>query len=125
MFIIIWTNDTFAYLSGLAFGKHKLFERISPKKTWEGFFGGLIIALVFGYFLHRFISEISLIQWLILTGIIVISSVIGDLVESLFKRTAGIKDSGNIMPGHGGMLDRIDSLLFVAQILYFYLQIIN
>lgn len=125
MLIIIWTNDTFAFLSGLAFGKHKLFERISPKKTWEGFIGGLIVALITGFFLYRLLDNIELIQWLILTLLIVISSVCGDFIESLFKRTAGIKDSGKIMPGHGGILDRIDSLLFVVPIMYIYLQIIN
>ena len=125
MFIIIWTSDTFAYLSGLTFGKHKLFERISPKKTWEGFFGVLIAAIIAGYLLHGFLNDIQLIHWLILSALISVAGVFGDLVESLFKRAAGIKDSGNIMPGHGGILDRIDSLLFVVPILYLYLQIIN
>lgn len=125
MLVIIWTNDTFAFLSGLAFGKHKLFERVSPKKTWEGFIGGFIVALIAGYFLHMLIEGIELIPWLILTAIIAISSVIGDFIESLFKRTAGIKDSGKIMPGHGGILDRIDSLLFVVPVTYIYLQLLS
>jgi phosphatidate cytidylyltransferase len=124
MFLIIWTNDTFAYLSGLTFGKHKLFERISPKKTWEGFIGGLLASLLIGYFLHQFILEVSLLKWLFLCLLIAISSVLGDFIESLFKRTAGIKDSGTIMPGHGGILDRIDSLLFVVPVMYIYIQII-
>lgn len=125
MFVIIWTNDSFAFLSGLAFGKHKLFERVSPKKTWEGFIGGFIVALIAGYFLHAHVDGVNLIPWLVLTGIIAISSVIGDFIESLFKRTAGIKDSGKIMPGHGGILDRIDSLLFVVPVMYIYLQLIR
>ena len=125
MFIIIWTNDTFAYLSGLAFGRHKLFERISPKKTWEGFFGGIIVSVFAGVFLHRFLDTISLQNWLIITGLVAISSVLGDLIESLFKRHAGLKDSGSIMPGHGGILDRIDSVLLVAPVLYLCLWFIN
>jgi len=124
MFIIIWTNDTFAYLSGLVFGKHKLFVRISPKKTWEGFIGGVLFALVAGYFLHLLIDNISLVEWLILTLLIAVSSVFGDFIESLLKRSASLKDSGKIMPGHGGILDRIDSTLFVAPVVFVYLQII-
>ncbi len=124
-FIIIWTNDTFAYLTGMAFGRHRLFERISPKKSWEGFFGGMLIALIMAWFLHRFISALPLINWLILAGLIVISSVFGDLAESLFKRQANLKDSGKIMPGHGGILDRIDSVLFVAPVMYLYMQLIS
>ena len=122
MFIVIWANDTFAYLTGMAIGKNKMFERVSPKKTWEGFAGGLVVSLVFGFFLHRFIHNINLTPWLVTVALIAISSVIGDFIESLFKRTAGIKDSGKIMPGHGGILDRIDSLLFVAPILYICVQ---
>lgn len=125
MFVVIWTNDTFAYLSGLAFGRHKLFERISPKKTWEGFIGGVLVSLLAGYFLHSFLEDISLINWLIVTGLIAISSVFGDFIESLFKRQVGLKDSGKIMPGHGGILDRIDSVLLVAPVLYLYIWLIN
>lgn len=125
MFVVIWTNDTFAYLTGLSIGKHKLFERISPKKTWEGFLGGLLFALAAGFFLHRLIEGIELIHWLVLVLFISIGSVLGDFIESLFKRSAGLKDSGNIMPGHGGILDRVDSLLFVAPIVYVYLQVIK
>jgi phosphatidate cytidylyltransferase len=124
MFIIIWTNDTFAYLSGLTFGRHKLFERISPKKTWEGFVGGLIMATVVGYFIKPLVPDMPLTTWLIMVVIIAVSSVLGDLAESLFKRNAGIKDSGKIMPGHGGILDRLDSLLFVAPVMYICIQLI-
>ncbi len=124
-FIIIWTNDTFAYLTGMAFGRHRLFERISPKKSWEGFLGGMIIALGMAWFLFRFISGFSLAGWLILAVLIVISSVFGDLAESLFKRQADLKDSGKIMPGHGGILDRIDSVLFVAPVMYIYIQLLD
>jgi phosphatidate cytidylyltransferase len=125
IFLLIWTNDTFAYLSGLSFGKHKLFERISPKKTWEGFFGGFVAVLVVAWFIFPLLKEMGRIEWIILAAIISISSVFGDFAESLFKRAANLKDSGNIMPGHGGILDRIDSLLFVAPVVYIYLQLIK
>jgi len=121
LFVIIWVNDSFAYLTGSAFGKHKMFERISPKKSWEGFFGGLIGALVTVYFLHKFLPErffdgytLELWQWLIFALIIVVFGTLGDFFESLIKRTVGVKDSGNIMPGHGGFLDRLDSVIFAA-----------
>ena len=114
VFVIIWVNDSFAYLFGSAFGKHKMFERISPKKSWEGFVGGLIGALIAGFVFSKFDSDLSLIQWLIFALIIVIFGTLGDLFESLIKRTIGVKDSGNIMPGHGGFLDRFDSVIFAA-----------
>ena len=113
MFVCIWLNDTGAYLVGCTIGKHRLFERISPKKSWEGFFGGMAFCIAAGSFAHLLIGG-SQAVWIPFAIIVSVFSTWGDLVESLIKRTAGVKDSGNIMPGHGGVLDRIDSLLFVA-----------
>jgi len=134
IFIIIWVNDSFAYLSGSTFGKHKMFERISPKKSWEGFFGGLIGSFIAAYLLFKYLPEeifyvnfyynLNFWQWLIFALIIVIFGTLGDLFESLIKRTIGVKDSGNIMPGHGGFLDRLDSVLFVLIPICVYLEII-
>lgn len=122
MFLIIWSNDTFAYLSGRFFGKHKLFERISPKKTWEGSVGGFIFAILTGFIFAYFINE-QYILWIVGAIIISIGGVIGDLIESKFKRIAGVKDSGNIMPGHGGILDRFDAIMFAAPFFYVWCQL--
>ena len=131
LFIIIWTNDTFAYLVGKSFGKHKLFERISPKKTVEGFIGGVTFAVLAGFLLSKFyikpnpyFLQKSIIIWTTIAVITGVMGTIGDLVESKFKRIAGVKDSGNIMPGHGGMLDRLDSIIFVAPFIYLFYQIL-
>jgi phosphatidate cytidylyltransferase len=119
---ILWANDTGAYFGGKAFGKHKLFERISPKKTWEGFIGGIIFALVAAHFVSEYFIVFTKIQWLIITLIVVITGTLGDLVESMFKRSVQIKDSGSMLPGHGGFLDRFDGLLISAPFVFFYLQ---
>lgn len=124
VFVTIWVNDTGAYLTGVKFGKHRLFERISPKKSWEGFIGGAIFALLSGYVFSLFIPEISLVKWFIFSEIIVIFGTFGDLIESLLKRTLKVKDSGNVIPGHGGILDRFDSMLLSAPMIFMYLQII-
>lgn len=120
-FVLIWASDTGAYLVGVCIGKHKMFERISPKKTWEGFFGGLAFALGFGYLFYRLnwveLPQADLMFWMILSALIFVVGVFGDLVESMFKRSVGVKDSGNIMPGHGGMLDRFDSACLAAPVL--------
>ena len=120
-FVLIWASDTGAYLVGVCVGKHKMFERISPKKTWEGFFGGLAFALGFGYLFYRLnwveLPQADLMFWMILSALIFVVGVFGDLVESMFKRSVGVKDSGNIMPGHGGMLDRFDSACLAAPVL--------
>jgi len=121
-FILVWTNDTFAYLSGRFFGKHKLFERISPKKTWEGTIGGLIFTAAMVFVLNIF-TPLDLVFWLVASQIIAVSAILGDLFESLLKRNAGIKDSGNLIPGHGGVLDRFDAMLFAAPIFLFLLTI--
>ena len=123
-FILIWTNDTFAFLVGKNFGKQKLFEKISPKKTVEGFLGGLFFASVASYFIATFTETLNFNQWLILAIIISVFGTLGDLIESKFKRQANVKDSGIIMPGHGGLLDRLDSIIFSAPFVYLYLQVI-
>lgn len=124
-FILIWVNDSFAYLTGKTLGKHKLFPRVSPKKTWEGTIGGLLFALLASYFIAKYETSLTLIQWLILALVIVVFGSLGDLLESKFKRDAGVKDSGAILPGHGGMFDRLDSLIFAAPFAYLTLNIFN
>jgi phosphatidate cytidylyltransferase len=125
IFILIWTNDTFAFLVGKAMGKNKLFERISPKKTIEGFIGGLGFAMLAALFICRYFIHEGVFIWVGIALIVGIIGTIGDLVESKFKRIAGVKDSGNIMPGHGGILDRLDSMIFAAPFVFLFYQIIN
>ncbi|MDX6746816.1 phosphatidate cytidylyltransferase [Polaribacter sp. PL03] len=122
--VLIWVNDSFAFLVGKNFGKTKLFVSVSPKKTIEGFIGGFIFALIAAYIISTLNANFSLINWLIIAAIVSIIGTIGDLVESKLKRQANIKDSGNIMPGHGGILDRLDSLLFAAPFVYLYINFI-
>ncbi len=122
IFILVWTSDTFAYLVGRNFGKHKLFVRISPNKSWEGFAGGLIFASLVGYCIS-IIIEGDTMFYIGLGILIACFGTIGDLVESMLKRSLGIKDSGTILPGHGGLLDRIDAVLYVIPIVYFYYQL--
>jgi len=124
-FIMLWASDTGAYIFGVSFGKHRLFPRISPKKSWEGFLGGAITSLATSFILSKFYPDLPLIHWFVISTIIVIMGTFGDLVESLFKRSIKIKDSGKIFPGHGGILDRIDSVLLSAPIIFTYLQLIN
>lgn len=119
---IVWGNDVFAYLVGVSIGKHRMCERISPKKSWEGFVGGIIGALAMGA-LGNVVVGGGYLLWLGLALIVAISSVLGDLVESMFKREVGIKDSGNILPGHGGMLDRFDALIISVPFAFVYLVI--
>jgi phosphatidate cytidylyltransferase len=119
-FIITWAYDTGAYLYGKQFGKHKLFERISPKKTWEGSLGGAGIAFLVAAVLFFLVKEIKLADWLALTIMILVFGSFGDLVESLIKRNLKIKDSGSILPGHGGILDRFDSILISAPFVFLY-----
>jgi len=131
IFVLTWTNDTFAYLTGIKLGKHKLFERISPKKTWEGSIGGLIFSLICACIFSYFYKDSSILVWIGMAIIIVITGILGDLVESMFKRSLQIKDSGSILPGHGGILDRLDAMLiatpfvFVYLICLYYFQLIN
>jgi phosphatidate cytidylyltransferase len=132
LFILIWTNDTFAYLVGKSIGKHKLYERISPKKTIEGFLGGVVFAVFAGYLISKLyikpnpnFSDTSILIWTMIALIVGVFGTIGDLIESKFKRIAEVKDSGKIMPGHGGILDRLDSVIFVAPIVYLFYQILS
>ena len=132
LFILIWTNDTFAYLLGKSIGKHKLYERISPKKTIEGFLGGVAFAIFAGYLISKLyikpnpnFSDTSILIWTMIALIVGVFGTIGDLIESKFKRIAEVKDSGKIMPGHGGILDRLDSVIFVAPIVYLFYQILS
>jgi phosphatidate cytidylyltransferase len=120
---ILWASDTGAYFAGTFFGKSKLFERISPKKSWEGFFGGALLALIFAYGLSEFFHTLTLLQWMIVGLIIIVGGTFGDLVESLLKRSIEIKDSGTSLPGHGGFLDRFDGLLISAPFIVAYLEI--
>jgi len=124
-FAVIWVNDTFAYLTGSALGKHKFAEKISPKKTWEGLFGGLAAGLVAGYLLWLFFNRMNLLEWLVFSLLIVIFGTFGDLLESVLKRKFKVKDSGKIIPGHGGILDRFDSILLAAPFVFIYLQLIG
>lgn len=123
-FILVWVNDTFAFLVGKNFGKQKLFEKISPKKTVEGFIGGLFFSSVASYFIATFTETLSFNHWLVLAIIISVFGTLGDLIESKFKRQAGVKDSGVIMPGHGGLLDRLDSIIFAAPFIHLFLEFI-
>lgn len=124
LFALIWANDTAAYLFGVSFGKHRLFERISPKKSWEGFIGGACCTLLLGYFLPQITGEMDVSRWIGFATIVVVFGTWGDLVESLLKRTVDVKDSGNILPGHGGMLDRFDSMMLAAPVICIYLQFV-
>lgn len=126
IFIFIWTNDTFAYLIGSALGKHHLLKHVSPHKSWEGFFGGATFALIAGW-LFSYLkiapeAHLNLWQWLVFAALVVVFGTLGDLMESLLKRAVGKKDSGNIIPGHGGILDRFDSLMLAGPVIYMYLM---
>lgn len=123
-FILIWINDSFAYFVGSTLGRTKLYEKISPNKTVEGAFGGLVAAIIAAYFISIYFTSLSYLNWTIIALITVIFGVLGDLMESKFKREAGVKDSGNLIPGHGGFLDRLDSVIFAAPFVYVYLHII-
>ena len=122
-FILIWANDTGAYLMGMSFGRHKLMERISPKKTWEGFIGGIIIAALIAWFLSGWLGVVDKIHWVFIALIVSIAGTYGDLVESMLKRSTGVKDSGSIMPGHGGFLDRFDSAIVSFPLVYLFISL--
>jgi len=123
-FFLVWMNETGAYLVGSALGKHRLFERISPKKTWEGTIGGGILAMATGYFISQHFTQIDTRDWLIISLIVVVFSSYGDLFESMFKRSINAKDSGRLLPGHGGILDRFDGVIMAAPFVFVYLIIV-
>jgi len=124
-FIITWLYDTGAYLYGKRFGKHKLFERISPKKTWEGTIAGAVVALLTALGLSFLIPEFPRTDWFVLSILVLVFGSFGDLIESMFKRSMNIKDSGNILPGHGGILDRFDTILISAPFVFLFLFLRN
>lgn len=123
--LLIWSNDTFAYLGGSIFGKNKMIERISPGKTWEGTIFGVIVTIGSGYIIGHQILDKNETMWVLLGLIVPVFATIGDLIESMLKREAGVKDSGNIMPGHGGILDRFDSLIFVTPFVFLLMDLLK
>lgn len=125
IFLLVWINDSFAFLVGVNFGKRKLFERISPKKTVEGFVGGMLACLVGSYFIYLYLGELQLFEWFITALLIAILGTLGDLIQSKYKRQTGVKDSGNLIPGHGGIYDRLDSLVFASPFILTFLLISN
>ncbi len=122
-FLLVWANDTGAYLLGISFGQHRLMERISPKKTWEGFLGGVLIAALAAWLLSGWLGVVDKVHWLIVAVIVSIAGTYGDLVESMLKRSIGVKDSGSIMPGHGGFLDRFDSAIISFPLVYLFISL--
>jgi phosphatidate cytidylyltransferase len=122
-FLLIWANDTGAYLAGISFGRNRLMERISPKKTWEGFIGGILTAALVAWLLSGWLGVVDTPGWVIISVIISIAGTYGDLTESMLKRSAGVKDSGSIMPGHGGFLDRFDSTIVSFPLVYLFISL--
>ena len=121
IFIFIWCNDSGAYCIGCLIGRHKMFERVSPKKTWEGFFGGVAVAVGASVVMAHYFTVMNVWQWIGMAVVVVIAGTLGDLIESSIKREMGIKDSGNFLPGHGGLLDRFDSTLLAVPCAIVYL----
>jgi phosphatidate cytidylyltransferase len=122
-FFLIWANDTGAYLTGILMGRHKLMERISPKKTWEGFFGGVIAAAFVAWLFSDWLGVVDKLHWIIISLIVSIAGTYGDLAESMLKRSIGVKDSGSLMPGHGGFLDRFDSAIISFPLVYLFISL--
>jgi phosphatidate cytidylyltransferase len=122
---ILWATDTGAYFAGTWFGRSKLFERISPKKSWEGAVGGAVLALIFAVGIAYFFKSFLMWQWLVIAAIIIVGGTYGDLVESLLKRSIEIKDSGDSLPGHGGFLDRFDGLLISAPSIVAFVELVQ
>jgi phosphatidate cytidylyltransferase len=121
--LILWASDSGAYFAGTRFGKTKLFERVSPKKSWEGFLGGAFSAILVAFVISQYFTVLEDWKWLVIAGIIIIAGTYGDLIESLFKRSIEIKDSGSVLPGHGGFMDRFDGLLLSAPFITAFLKI--
>lgn len=124
-FLLIWANDSGAYLVGVTMGRTKLFERISPKKSWEGAIGGFLATILIAFIIPNYIDRLSLINWLVIGVIVSVMGTFGDLVESMLKRSVNIKDSGSLLPGHGGVLDRFDAVIFAAPMVCGYLVLIR
>ena len=122
IFLILWASDSGAYFAGVQFGNRKLFESVSPKKSWEGSIGGAILSLAFAFGISFYFTDLALWQWLVISVLTIITGTYGDLVESLFKRSMKIKDSGNKLPGHGGFLDRFDGLLLSIPFIVLFLK---
>jgi phosphatidate cytidylyltransferase len=122
-FLLIWANDTGAYLAGASFGRHRLMGSISPKKTWEGFFGGFVIAASVAWILSGWLGVVDTAGWITVSVIISVAGTYGDLIESMLKRSAGVKDSGSILPGHGGFLDRFDSTIISFPLVYLFISL--
>jgi phosphatidate cytidylyltransferase len=120
---LLWASDTGAYFAGRSLGKHKLFERHSPKKTWEGSIGGTLLAIIVAFVLSKYFTILPLTDWLVMAVLIVVTGTLGDLVESMFKRSIAIKDSGQLLPGHGGILDRFDGLFISVPFVFIYFLI--
>ena len=123
LLLLIWANDTGAYMTGVKFGKNRLFERHSPKKSWEGFIGGLLFGLISAWILSLYFTQMELTDWLLISLITSVLGTYGDLTESMLKRSLNAKDSGGLLPGHGGLLDRFDSLFFAAPAVYIFLYL--
>ena len=122
-FLLIWANDTGAYLAGISFGKHRLFEKVSPKKTWEGFIGGIVMAALAAGLLSGWLGVVSRTGWLLIAVTVSVAGTYGDLIESMLKRSADVKDSGSILPGHGGFLDRFDSTIISFPLVYLFITL--
>jgi len=125
LFVLVWTNDSFAYIIGKNFGKRKLLERISPKKTIVGFYGGLAGSLIAGFVIFKYTESLSVGLWIAMAMIVSVLGTFGDLIESKFKRQAGVKDSGRLMPGHGGIYDRLDSIIYTSPFIYALLEFVD
>jgi len=121
--LLLWANDTAAYISGVSIGRHRLMERISPKKSWEGFFGGLIITVLAAWLFSGWFGVVNTTGWIIIALIITITGTFGDLIESMLKRSMGVKDSGTVLPGHGGFLDRFDSAIVSFPLVYLFITL--
>tara|TARA_B100001142_G_C14348697_1_gene661089 strand:+ start:8273 stop:8647 length:375 start_codon:yes stop_codon:yes gene_type:complete len=124
MFILTWTFDTFAYIIGVKIGKNKIMPSISPKKSWEGFIGGLIFTIIASYFSYRYFDFDSFQDPLTISIVLPFTATLGDFIESHYKREAGVKDSGNIIPGHGGILDRMDAFLITIPVMYILINLL-
>jgi phosphatidate cytidylyltransferase len=122
-FLLIWANDTGAYLVGISFGRHRLMERISPKKSWEGFLGGIVFSVLVAWLLSGWLGVVNGTGWVIIAIIVSVAGTYGDLIESMLKRSAKVKDSGNILPGHGGFLDRFDSSIISFPVVYLFISL--